>query len=394
MNTKLYYDSPYIKKWDTTVKKTISKDNEYYIVLEETAFYPHGGGQPSDSGSISDIPVLDVFIEGTEIFHKIEYIPNTLNGHSTVTCKLDWSRRFDHMQQHSGQHLLSAIFRENLQANTISFHLGKEDVTIDLDKTDFTDEQLAAVEREVNEQIYQNRQIHTYFITNEQLKTIPVVKEPTVKDNIRIVEIEGIEYNACGGTHVSRTGEIGMIKLFKAERLKEFTRIHFKSGYRALDDFRKTIQITDMLAKKFNTGRNDILDRFEKWENEQKQLKEELIALKEQNDDYLIKQLLTNKKGNVLSHIFPDKSIKDLQKLAVKITKAQQLIVLFITTQENKVLLYHDGTRQLSSGEFYKKHLHSFNGKGGGNAKSAQAGFPSSAEALRFYYFANEEIGQ
>ncbi|WP_067727664.1 alanyl-tRNA editing protein [Oceanobacillus damuensis] len=388
MTTKLYYTSPKTAEWQTKIKQVRENKNDYYVILEETAFYPHGGGQPCDLGSLNDIAVLDVFLEGNEVVHKLERPPETMN----VTCKLDWNRRFDHMQQHSGQHLLSAICRDLFQAKTVSFHLGTEDVTIDVDQSNLTQNQLHMIEHEVNKQIFQNRHLHSYFVTNEQLQSIPLVKQPTVIENIRIVEIEGIEYNACGGTHVSQTGEIGIIKLFKTDKLKDATRIHFKCGYRALNDFNATLEITDVLSDKFNTRRKDILDRFGKWEKEHHELQKRLSELEEQNNSYLEKELLHNVEGNVLAHIFPDKSLKEMQKTAAKIAAEHQLIVLFATTAENKVLLAHDGSMSLSCGAFYKEHISTYNGKGGGNAKSAQAGFQSSEDALEFFHFAYKRI--
>lgn len=388
MTTKLFYTSPQTDTWQTKVKQAIEEDGDYFVILEETAFYPHGGGQPCDLGCINDIAVLDVFIEGNEIVHKLQRLPET----NHVSCTLNRKRRFDYMQQHSGQHLLSAICLKLFQANTVSFHLGTEDVTIDVDQNSLTQDQLMQIEHEVNKQIYKNRNINSYFISNEQLKDIPLVKQPKVTEDIRIVEIEGIEYNACGGTHVSRTGEIGMIKVFKTEKLKAATRIHFKCGYRALEDFQVSLKITDTLSDKFNTGRKDILDRFEKWEKEHKQLQSRVTELEEQSNAYLEKELLSKVEANVLAHVFPDKPLKTMQKLAAKITVEQHVLVLFASTAENKVLLVHDGTESILCGSFYKEHLPAFNGKGGGNAKSAQAAFPTRENCLEFFQFVYEKI--
>ncbi len=130
MSTKLYYESSYTTDWETQITKKFEKDHEYFVTLEQTAFYPYGGGQPCDIGYINGIAVLDVFTEDDEVIHKVERLPETLN----VTCTLDWKRRFDHMQHHSGQHLLSAVCLDLLQARTVSFHLGIDDVTIDVDQ--------------------------------------------------------------------------------------------------------------------------------------------------------------------------------------------------------------------------------------------------------------------
>jgi alanyl-tRNA synthetase len=388
MTKKLYYTSSYTTEWETKIINILDRNGEYYVVLEETAFYPNGGGQPCDTGYINGIAVLDVFIEDNEVFHKLEDMPKN----DDVTCQINWNRRFDHMQHHSGQHLLSAVCLNLFQAKTISFHLGEEYASIDVDQPDLTKFQLASLEQEVNKQIYKNRSIHSYFVTNEKLKEIILVKKPKVTENIRIVEIEGIECNACGGTHVTRTGEIGIIKLIKAEKQKGSTRIYFKCGYRALNDFIESQRIIGTLASKFNTGRSDILDRFGKWEQEHKQLENDIENLKEQLYSYQAKELLNKASDHFLAHIFEDKSLKELQHLASKLVKENDLLILFASTVENKIVLMHNGTKSLKCGNLFKENLNKFNGKGGGNDKSAQAGFPSNEETLKFYHFISQNV--
>lgn len=391
MTKKLYYSNPYLTEWQSKIVNTIEKDHKYFAALEETTFYPHGGGQPCDLGSIDGISVLDVFSEDDVVWHQVERLPEA----TTVNCHLDWSRRFDHMQQHTGQHLLSAMCLEHFQARTVSFHLGTDYVTIDVDKAEWSKEQLAFLEEEVNKQIYRNRNVTSYFVTNEEAEKLPLVKRPKVTENIRIVEIEGIEYNACGGTHVARTGEIGMIKLFKTEKQKENTRLFFKCGFRALQDFQASLHILDTLATKFNTGRIGILDRFTKWEMERKQLETELEDLKEKNNVYQAQELLANVEDQLLAHIFEDqKSMKEMQYLATKLATENDLLVLFASTTENKLVLAHSGKHPLSCGTFFKEHLASFNGKGGGSDKAAQAGFSSKDELIRFYHFVLEQVGE
>ncbi len=140
MTKKLYYDSAYLQEWHTSVSQVIEREDGLFLILEETAFYPHGGGQPCDAGSIGGIPVLDVILEEDEVLHKVETMPSERK----VSCQIDWNRRFDHMQQHSGQHLLSAVFRELYQAMTLSFHLGNDYATIDIELQELTPDQLAA----------------------------------------------------------------------------------------------------------------------------------------------------------------------------------------------------------------------------------------------------------
>lgn len=384
MTNKLYYNSTYLTDWPTRVTETIEREDGLYVLLEETAFYPHGGGQPCDLGAIQGIPVLDVISEEELVLHKLERLPNE----ELVTCQIDWNRRFDHMQQHSGQHLLSAVCLEKHNFMTLSFHLGEDYCTIDIEVPELSADQLYSIEREVNRQIYLNHNILSYFVTGEEASQLKLVKQPKVTENIRIVEIKDVEYNACGGTHVSSTGEIGIIKLLKAEKIKANTRIYFKCGYRALEEFNTSLQILGTLSSKFNTGKDEIIDRIEKWENEQKLLQAEIYLLKEKNDDYVVQELLNEQAGKMIAQVFEGKSLKDLQSLANKLTSKCDLPVLLATSAENKVVFAQNGSTEISCGAFFKAHLGSYNGKGGGSDKLAQAGFPTWEDALAFYEFA------
>ncbi|WP_339315202.1 alanine--tRNA ligase-related protein [Paenibacillus sp. FSL R10-2734] len=384
MTNKLYYNSTYLTDWQTRISETIEREDGLYVILEETAFYPHGGGQPCDLGTIQGISVLDVISEEELVLHKLERLPDELE----VTCQIDWNRRFDHMQQHSGQHLLSAVCLDVFEFMTLSFHLGEDYCTIDIEVPELTPNQFHSIEKEVNRQIYRNHTILSYFVTGEEASQLKLVKQPKVTENIRIVEIKDVEYNACGGTHVSSTGEIGMIKLLKAEKQKGNTRIYFKCGYRALEEFNSSLQILGTLSSKFNTGKDEIIDRIEKWENEQKQLQAEITLLKEKNDVYVAQELLAQQQGNLIAHVFEDKSLKDLQSLANKLTAQSTVPVLLATSAENKVVFAQNGNAEIFCGAFFKAHLGSYNGKGGGSDKLAQAGFPSWEDAFAFYEFA------
>jgi alanyl-tRNA synthetase len=387
MTKKLYYEDAFMKEWQTTISQKIEREDGNYVLLEETAFYPHGGGQPCDAGEINGIAVLDVILEEDVVLHKLESMPEG----TSATCTIDWQLRFDHMQQHSGQHLLSAVCRDLFEANTVSFHLGADYCTIDVETLDLEPSNLAAIETEVNCKIYENRSISSYFVTPEELAQLPLVKQPKVTKDIRIVEINGVEYNACGGTHVASTGAIGIIKLLKMEKQKGNTRIYFLCGLRALAEFNENVRILGALSGKFNTGKDEIIDRIEKWEHEHKLVQTELTEHKEKLDEYLAQELLVESQ-DVIARQFTDKTIKDMQSLANKIASMTDLPILFMSTSENKVVFAHNGQYAQACGAFFKAHLGSYNGKGGGSDKMAQAGFSSSEDALAFYSFAESQL--
>lgn len=368
----------------------MDKEDGVYVTLAETAFYPHGGGQPCDLGQIGGITVLDVNIEDGEVWHKVERTPEQ----NEVHCELDWERRFDHMQQHTGQHLLSAITLKLAEAMTLSFHLGTEYDTIDVAAPELGANQLTAIEQEVNRQIYRNARINTSWVTAAEAAQLPLVKQPTVTEDIRIVEIEGVEYNACGGTHVSATGEIGIIKLLKTEKVKGGTRIYFKCGTRALNEFTSTQNVLNSIMVKLKTSKDELLERIEKMELEQKQLQTELNAVKTTNDAYYAEELLAARQGLVIAQVFENKSLKDMQSLATKLTADHEGLVLFASISEAKVVLAQNGQPpEWACGPFFKGNLGAYNGKGGGSEKMAQAGFSSSEDALAFYEFTKDQLG-
>jgi len=390
MTQKIYYDSAYTREWHTTITGRVDKEDGVYVTLAETAFYPHGGGQPCDLGQIGGIAVLDVNIEDGEVWHKLERTPEETEVH----CEIDWERRFDHMQQHTGQHLLSAITLKLTEAMTLSFHLGTEYDTIDVAAPELGANQLTAIEQEVNRQIYRNACINTSWVTAEEAAQLPLVKQPTVTEDIRIVEIEGVEYNACGGTHVSATGEIGIIKLLKTEKVKGGTRIYFKCGTRALNEFTSTQNVLNSIMVKLKTSKDELLERIEKMELEQKQLQTELNAVKTTNDAYYAEELLAARQGLVIAQVFEDKSLKDMQSLATKLTADHEGLVLFASISEAKVVLAQNGQPpEWACGPFFKGNLGAYQGKGGGSEKMAQAGFASSEDALAFYEFTKDQLG-
>jgi alanyl-tRNA synthetase len=388
MGRKLFYEDAYIRKWATSVDQVIEKEDFYLITLAETAFYPEGGGQPSDSGTIAGIEVLDVFADDEIVFHKLPKRPDT----NQVKCEIDWSCRFDHMQQHSGQHLLSAVCRELAHAKTVSFHLGSDFVSIDIDSAGLSKQQVDEIETRANQVIFENRSIQSYFVTKEELNRLPVVKMPKVTENIRIVEMEGIEYNPCGGTHVAATGSIGSIKIFKTEKQKGSTRIYFKCGFRALAHFNESLNILSSLSARFNTGHRDITDRVEKLEQDYKQALTENDKLTVENASYFIRDLLHEHTDGIVCYLFEEKSLKDLQQLAALAAKEEDLLVLFGTLKDNRLLLTHSGSLPIHCGQFMKEYLASFNGKGGGNERGAQAGFAKKEDMLEFFAFTKQNF--
>jgi alanyl-tRNA synthetase len=380
MTEKLYYTKPDIVEWETTVTDVIEKDDYYLILLKETAFYPEGGGQPADRGFINGIEVEAVYEENEEVYHKL--ISPIDKG--IVKCRIDRDRRFDHTQQHSGQHLLSAVCIELYDIHTIAFHLGTETVTIDVNVSEMSEQQLLHIERTVNEYIYQNREIKTYLVSHHDLAALNLRKVPDVTESIRIVEMDQIDISACCGTHVTRTGGIGVIKILKTEKQKGHIRIHFKCGVRALTDYHINSSILTKLSNNLSTNREEVIDKVIKLEKENKQFQKEILSLKEELDRYAALELLSQHPEGIINLTFNDRGLKDLQRLARHLTELTDKLIIFSSTLENKAYIAHNGSLDLHCGQLFKEELKNFNGRGGGSATNAQASFQQETDLSTF----------
>ena len=216
MTRKLYLQNPYQRSFSSVVIEATEIDGKPGVILEQTAFYPTSGGQPHDTGTLNGMPVVDV-IEDEQ--HRIIHLLEQPLKAAGVEGQIHWERRFDHIQQHTGQHLLSQALIQVCDAETVSFHLGEESSTIDVDKSGLEPAALASVEQLANTIIYENRNVVAHLVTKDDLDRFPVRKPPTVDEDIRILEIQDFDYSPCGGTHCSKTGEIGIIKITRAGKL-------------------------------------------------------------------------------------------------------------------------------------------------------------------------------
>lgn len=382
---KLYYNQPKLKEWKTKVINKFEKDGDRFVELEKSAFYPEGGGQPSDFGTVDGLKILDGVEEEGKVYYKIESIPEN----EEVCCVLDYKRRLDHSQHHSGQHLLSAVFEDLYEAKTVGFHLGEESVTVDIDKINITEKHLNQVEQKVNDYIYENKKFKTYVVGGEKLQELPLRKMPKVIEDIRIVEIEdGVDCSACCGTHVSSTGEIGILKIVKTEKNKDKTRVYFKCGMRALKDYDDMYKLMGNITKAIGAGRNDIVTKIKKMNDEIKQMQKAINVANEQLSKYEAKELI-NRDGSqkVIEKYHKDKDFKYIQSLAKEILSLGDYIVIVSSEKDNKILFTHNVTNEVKCGQIFKENIKEYNGRGGGNHKQAQAGFESKEDLQRFHEF-------
>lgn len=378
LEQKLYYIDAYKKDFTTKViKQDYCTEGNLYVVLNETAFYPTGGGQPNDTGTLNGIPVSNVEEVDGEIRHFIVEQLHT----EEVEGKIDWNRRFDHMQQHTAQHILSAAFWDHFNIPTIGFHLGKETVTIDLETENLPTETVAKAVQIANKIVLENHPIRIEWMNLEEAKTLPLRKEPTMTENIRVVIIENYDYNGCGGTHPKHTGEVGPIQVLGWERNKGGIRLTFVSGWRTLKLMGQQQQIMKDVSQQLNSSDTDIPAKVTQLLTSQKENEKAIQAMNEKllfaEANELLQQSAEIHGGILISKVFTNRSMQEIAKLSAIITEQQEhAITYFAIENEDKLqcILACGKAVTLDMNALLKDALPTIEGKGGGNKKSARGG--------------------
>lgn len=376
MDTELLYNSdPYMKEFEADILEVLPYEDKFAAVLDRTAFYPEGGGQPSDTGSLDGIHVLQVQEKDGRILHIMEEMPSA----KYVTGSIDWQRRFDHMQQHTGQHILSACFEELYHGHTDSFHMGRDIVSIEISIDSFSAEAAEKIEKMANGIIYSNLPVTSSIVDEDELSRLPLRKMPKVKENIRIVEIRNFDYSPCAGTHVGTTGEVGMIKIKSWEKCKGGIRFVFVCGYRALKDYSLQNSTIRTLCEKLSVKDSDVIEAFGKTldslHNTEKQLAlavQELI--KGEAEGILKDHPVTNGKKLIVK-ILDGRNINEVKLLGQYLTQRPGTIALLAGRNENaQVLFTRSDDIELDMNALFKAVIPMINGRGGGNSKTAQGG--------------------
>ena len=286
---RLYYNDSYTTSFEAQVIERSSLDGAPAVILDQTYFYPTSGGQPNDTGLLSGVPVVDVVIRESDgaVLHVLGgELPLDL-----VSGQVNWSRRFDHMRHHTGQHILSQAFVRMAQAETVGFHLSPDSVTIDLNVSKISPEVVDAVEDLANQIVAQNRPVRAWFPDDDELATLQLRKVPDVDGRFRVVAVEGFDATACGGTHVAHTGEIGMIKVLRVDKRGDSLRVEFRCGDRALLDYRQKNALMNQLAADLTTGFWEVPAALERLREENKALRRELRTLRAAMLDHEAQQL-------------------------------------------------------------------------------------------------------
>jgi alanyl-tRNA synthetase len=382
---RLYYSDSYLHEFHARVTERSGDGRRIY--LERTAFYPTSGGQPHDTGTIAGVPLVDVEDEGERIAHVVAAPVES----DEVACRIDWERRFDHMQQHSGQHLLSALFVERFGIPTVSFHLGQESSTIDLDTATLEAARVLETARRANEAVFENRPLEISF--EDAAETRDLRKPSSREGTLRIVSIAGLDRSACGGTHVARTGEIGAILLRKTERIRNTVRLEFLCGGRAVRrahaDFDALSRVAQMVSGSLDEVPDLVSAQFEAARQADKLRRKLEADLAQYRGMELYSETAPDAGGvrRVLRRApsGPGK-MEDLRAIAQSFT-ARPKAVFIAALDSNQgaepaaVLLAVSADSGMDAGKLLKAALTQAGGRGGGNQRMAQGSLPSQ-EAL------------
>jgi alanyl-tRNA synthetase len=378
MTERLYYTDSYLRDFRAQVVERSADGQTVY--LDRTAFYPTSGGQPFDLGSIGGVAVVDVVDEDDRIAHRLA-APLAAEG-GEIAAEVDWARRFDHMQQHSGQHLLSAVFEELFGLRTVSFHLGAETSTIDLEGGTVDARTLLAAEQRANELIYENRPLDVRF---EDAKEAQGLRKASEREGtLRIVSIEGLDRSACGGTHVRGTGEIGAILLRKLEKIRQSVRVEFVCGARAVKRARDDYEALTKVSQVFSASLDELpamvaaqVEAAKAGEKARRKVELELAA-------YQGKELYGNTAPGAdgvrrVTQRLERGNLEDLRAVAQNFTAQPASAFLAILNDPPSVLLAASADSGTDAGKVLKAALTEAGGRGGGNARIAQGSVPDRA---------------
>ena len=401
MTLKLYWDDSHLTRFDARVVETFERDGDQMIVLDRTAFYPVGGGQPADSGKIAGVSVIDVeLLADGRILHHLSG-QAALAVDQQVGCEVDWGRRREITQQHTGQHILSQAFFQLFGAETHGFRITDRLAEIDLTLEAPPHEIPSAIEAAedlANSVVFDDRQIRTHTLTPEEATRLPLRKESFVTDCVRVVEIVDFDWSPCGGTHAERTGEVGLIAVRGWERAKRMVRVEFVCGVRALRDYRAANATGEAVARRFSVVRDDadssvarLFDDHKALGRRVKQLSE-LAAKAEARE--LIDATIPQNGRRTISRIFEERDLEELKLLAHRLSDFDSTVALLATRDREtaRLVFARSGDLKVDMNELMRRCCERLGGRGGGKPDFAQGGGPGVSQLEPVIAAALQEI--
>jgi alanyl-tRNA synthetase len=403
---RLYYADAYQVRFVAQVVERLSwPDNGEQadpgcpaVVLDRTAFYPTGGGQPHDAGWLNGVPVVDV-VERDADGAVIHLLARSLDAEQ-VEGKVDWKRRFDLMQQHTGQHILSAAFVERLQANTVGFHLADGYATIDLDRAPLSVGDLDGVEAWTNAAVFRNLPVHARFVSDAEVASLSLRKPLAHPGPVRIIEIPDLDCSACGGTHVRATGEVGLIKITRSERRGTEMRVEFLCGGRALSDYRAKNALLMDVAREFTIAHWEVADLVHRLSDDLKQTRRDLQRTRDALLDVEAETLWHRSASlgtiRLVRAQLSGRTLEDLKHLAQRLTGFPRTVVLLAGGEEAEGKAYLTFARSAdltaNMGDLLRDACQVIGGRGGGRPEFAQGGGSDFSQVTRALDLASQSV--
>lgn len=376
---KLYYADPFLKEFTATVLTCEAAKTGYLVTLDRTAFYPEGGGQPSDHGIINGLAVTDVHEKDGVVFHTVE---GKVETGETVSCSIDWERRFDHMQQHSGEHILSGILCADYRCDNVGFHMGADTVTIDYN-TDITWEQCLAAEAKANAIIAADIPCHISFPGKEELDALNYRSKKELSGAVRIVAFPGADCCACCGTHVLRAGQVGLVKILSCQKFRSGVRMEILCGGRAFRYLSACYDQARAIGQKLSVKPTDTFKAVERLEKDLSDAKFRMAGL--ESIAWEAKAKEHEGKENVLL-MEPPMGGDSVRRLADAVARRVSGLAAVFAGEDGRyayALLRADGQDISSTVKAMNAALH---GRGGGRNGFAQGSVETTREEIEAFF--------
>jgi alanyl-tRNA synthetase len=373
MTEKLFWVDPYQREFSANVLRQFPVRDGHAVILDRTCFYATSGGQPNDLGILNLQPVKDVRFENDSILHIVS-IP--LEG-IIATGMIDWARRFDHMQQHTGQHILSAAFFRLFQAETSSFHLGEEYCSIELNRPNLSREDARKAEELANSVIFGAHPIQTFFVDPAKASEYPLRKQSDLQESLRIVKIADFDLSPCSGTHFRNSGEAGMVFITGIERLSQTIKVSFLCGNRVAKQYHVDLEIVKTLSKNMTTSVELLPETIQKLQDQLKELRKELTQLKEERWQDEADQLYAKaEEWNGLRKILVSwkRPYAEVRFLAQKLSEKPFTIGALISIPERRAVFFKNPQANYDLRPIFQKFLQNHSAKGGGPSHFMEAG--------------------
>ncbi|MBD0324785.1 MAG: hypothetical protein ICV68_00040 [Pyrinomonadaceae bacterium] len=381
---RLYYHDSHLTEFEARVTSVaehadIGGTTRAAVTLDRTAFYPTGGGQPSDTGLLNETRVLECVDKDEHVLHLIE--GPRLEVGAKVSGRVDWPRRLDHLQQHTGQHILSQAFVQLFNAETRSFRMSEKTAEIDVALDNASDERIEQAVELANSIIWEDRRVQVRQVTKDEAAQLPLRKDSARDGELRIIEIEGFDLSPCGGTHATRTGEVGIICVRSWERAKGLVRIEFVAGGRALRDYNQANRTARQVAALFSAGRDEATASVARLLEENKQLLRHVRALEEvaarvEAEDLLKEAREVAGGAKLVSHIFDGRTADSLKKIALSVIAHPRTIALLGSREQEtaRLVFARSADAPGDMNALMREACQMLDGRGGGKPDMAQGG--------------------